>query len=284
MILNDVYRLSNDIQIPKLGLGTWMVEGAAATNAVKTAIDMGYRHIDTAQDYFNEAEVGDGVRASGIPRNEIFVTTKLSAQHKNYADAAESIEESLRLLDIEYIDLMIIHCPKPWDKYHGKDRFFEGNKEAWRALEDAHKAGKIKSIGLSNFQIVDIENLLETCTVKPVVNQILAHVTNTPIELIDYCKEKGILVEAYSPIGHGELFKNDEIKAMAEKYQVSLPQLCIRYTLQLGLLPLPKTANPEHMRNNADVNFVISEDDMTALKAMETISDYGEASVFPVYQ
>lgn len=284
MVLTETYTLSNGIQIPKLGLGTWMIEGAAATEAVKAAINLGYRHIDTAQDYFNEAEVGAGVKASGIARNEIFVTTKLSAQHKNYVDAAASIEESLRLLDIDYIDLMIIHCPKPWDQYHGEDRFVEGNHEAWRALEDAYNAGKIKAIGLSNFQIVDIENILANCTVKPVVNQVLAHVTNTPAELINYCKENGILIEAYSPIGHGELFKNNAIKAMAEKYQVSLPQLCISYTLQLGLLPLPKTANPEHMKNNADVNFVISEEDILALKAMEKINDYGDASVFPVYQ
>lgn len=284
MVLTETYTLSNGIQIPKLGLGTWMIEGAEATEAVKAAIDLGYRHIDTAQDYFNEAEVGAGVKASGIARNEIFVTTKLSAQHKNYADAAASIEQSLRLLDIGYIDLMIIHCPKPWDQYHGEDRFVEGNQEAWRALEDAYNAGKIKAIGLSNFEITDIENILANCTIKPVVNQVLAHVTNTPAELIDYCKQNGILIEAYSPIGHGELFKNDAIKAMAEKYQVSLPQLCIAYTLQLGLLPLPKTANPEHMKNNADANFVISEEDMLALKAMEKINDYGDASVFPVYQ
>ncbi len=284
MILNETYSLANGIEIPKLGLGTWMIEGQDATEAVKAAIAMGYRHIDTAQDYFNEAEVGAGVRASGIERNKIFVTTKLSAQHKNYADAAASIEESLRLLDIEYIDLMIIHCPKPWDQYHDDNRHLEGNREAWRALEDAHKAGKIKAIGLSNFLPVDIDNILQFCTVKPVINQVLAHITNTPFELIDYCAEKGIQVEAYSPIGHGELFKNEAIKEMAAKYQVSLPQLCIRYTLQLGLLPLPKTVTSAHMSNNADVNFQISEADMDKLKSMQKISDYGEAGVFPVFQ
>ncbi|MEZ5537938.1 MAG: aldo/keto reductase [Thiolinea sp.] len=284
MILNETYTLASGIEIPKLGLGTWMITEADAVEAVKTALDMGYRHIDTAQDYFNEAEVAAGIKASGVSREEIFVTTKLSAQHKTYADAAAAIEESLRLLNMDYVDMMIIHCPKPWDKYDGEDRFFDGNKEAWRALEDAHKAGKIRVIGLSNFQPVDIDNILQSCTVKPEVNQILAHVSNTPAELIEYCRQQDILVEAYSPIGHGELFKNADIQAMAEKYQVSLPQLCIRYTLQLGLLPLPKTANPEHMENNADVDFEISAEDMAVLSTMEKISDYGEASVFPVYQ
>lgn len=284
MVLNETYTLSNGIAIPKLGLGTWMIEGQSATDAVKAAIEMGYRHIDTAQDYFNEAEVGAGVRASGVARDQLFVTTKLSAQHKNYADAKASIQQSLELLDVEYIDLMIIHCPKPWDQYHDEDRHFEGNKEAWRALEEFYKEGKIKAIGLSNFQIVDIENILATCTVKPVVNQILAHVSNTPSELIEYCQSNDILVEAYSPIGHGELFKNEAIKTLSEKYGVSLPQLCIRYTLQLGLVPLPKTANPAHMKNNAELNFVISDEDMATLRATKKIENYGEASVFPVYQ
>lgn len=284
MVLNETYTLSNGLEIPKLGLGTWMIEGQAATDAVKAAIEMGYRHIDTAQDYFNEAEVGAGVKASGVSRDQLFVTTKVSAMHKNYADAKASIEQSLALLDIDYIDLMIIHCPKPWDQYHDEDRHFEGNKEAWRALEEFYKEGKIKAIGLSNFQIVDIQNILATCTVKPVVNQILAHVSNTPSELIEFCKANDILVEAYSPIGHGELFKNEAIKAMAEKYNVSLPQLCIRYTIQLGLAPLPKTATPAHMQNNAEVDFVISDEDMATLSAMEKIDNYGEAGVFPVYQ
>lgn len=151
-------------------------------------------------------------------------------------------------------------------------------------LEDAYKAGKLRAIGLSNFQKPDIENILESCSVTPMVNQILAHVSNTPKDLIQYSQEKDILVEAYSPIGHGELLKNEELTNMAKKYGVSVSRLCIRYTLQLGLLPLPKTANPEHMKDNADVDFVISEEDMEVLKNMERIKDYGEASVFPVYQ
>ena len=283
-MINETYTLSNGVAIPKIGLGTWMIDGPEAVEAVAQALKLGYRHIDTAQDYFNEAEVGKAVKASGLAREEVFITTKLSAQHKNYDDAVAAIEKSLSLLDLEYIDLMIIHCPKPWDQYHDEDRHFEGNKAAWKALESFYKAGKIKAIGLSNFQQVDVDNILDGCEVVPVVNQILAHVTNTPQALIDYCQSKGILVEAYSPIGHGELFKNADIQAMAEKYGVSLAQLCIRYTLQLGLLPLPKTANPLHMENNADVTFVISDEDMAVLSQLEKIADYGDAGVFPVYQ
>lgn len=284
MILQETYPLSNGIEIPKLGLGTWLIDKADAEQAVKDAIKIGYRHIDTAQDYFNEAEVAAGIKNCGLNRNEIFLTTKLSAQYKSYQDAAAAIDGSLQRMGLDYVDLMIIHSPQPWDKFGQSDRFFAGNQDAWRALEEAQKAGKIRSIGLSNFQKPDIDNILKSCTVAPVVNQILAHVSNTPFELIKYSQDKGMLIEAYSPVGHGELFKNNQIAQMAEKYGVSVPQLCIRYTLQLGLLPIPKTANPDHMKNNADVDFEIAAEDMTILESMEKIKDYGDASMYPVYQ
>lgn len=284
MISQETYTLSNGVAIPKLGLGTWMITGSDAERAVKEAAKLGYRHIDSAQDYGNEAEVAAGVKSCGLGREEMFVTTKLAARYKSYQDAVTAIDESLERMGFDYVDMMIIHSPQPWDSFGSSDRFFEGNREAWRALEDAHKAGKIRAIGLSNFAEQDIDNIIESCSVKPVVNQILVHAGNTPHELIRYSQDKGMLVEAYSPVGHGEVFKLGKIAEMAEKYGVSVPQLCIRYTLQLGLLPLPKTANPDHMKNNADVDFVIAEADMDALKNMEKISDYGEASVFPVYQ
>ncbi|EAR09702.1 aldo/keto reductase [Reinekea blandensis] len=284
MKLNDTFQLSNGIHIPKLGLGTWMIEGQQAEQAVLEALKLGYRHLDTAQDYGNEAQVADGIRASGLAREEVFITTKLAAQYKNYADAKAAIDDSLQRMRLDHVDLMIIHSPQPWGDFGAEDRYFSGNSEAWRALEEAYQAGKIKAIGLSNFQQPDVENILQSATLKPMVNQILAHVTNLPNELIDYCRSQDILVEAYSPIGHGELLKNTELKAMADRYQVSLPQLCIRFVLQLGLLPLPKTANPAHMSNNADLDFEISEDDMQALSNMKKIADYGEASVFPVYR
>ena len=178
---------------------------------------------------------------------------------------------------------MIIHSPKPWMQFHKDEPFFEGNREAWRALEEAYQAGKLRAIGLSNFEKTDLDNILEACTVKPMVNQILAHISNTPFELIQYSHDQDILVEAYSPVAHGELVKNQEVRQIAEKYGVTVPQLGIRYVLQLGLLPLPKTANPAHMKNNADVDFVISDEDMEFLKNMDQIEDYGSASMFPVY-
>lgn len=283
MILHETYTLNNGIEIPKLGLGTWFIADEQAAEAVRTAIDLGYRHIDTAQAYQNEAGVGKGVRNANVKREELFVTTKLAAEIKSYQAAVTSIDESLERMGLDYIDLMIIHSPKPWQEYHEEDRHFEGNREAWRALEDAYKAGKLKAIGVSNFEKEDLSNILETATVKPMVNQVLAHISNTPKELIAFCEANQILVEAYSPIGHGELLKNEDLQKMAEKYGVSVPQLSIRYDIQLGLLPLPKTANPNHMKANASLDFVISEEDMDTLKNMERIKDYGEASMFPVF-
>ncbi|HAU94278.1 MAG TPA: 2,5-diketo-D-gluconic acid reductase, partial [Alteromonas sp.] len=240
--------------------------------------------IDTAQAYENEAGVGRGIKAGSVPRDQLFITTKLAAEAKSYDEAKKAIDESLAKLDLDYIDMMIIHSPQPWANFGDDDRYFEGNLEAWKALEEAYKDGKLRAIGLSNFKQQDIQNILDNCTVKPLVNQVLAHASNTPFELIEFVQKQEMLVEAYSPVGHGELFKNDEIKALADKYGVSVPQLAIRYDLQLGLLPLPKSTNPEHMKNNADVDFIISDEDMETLKNLPTIEDYGDASDMPVFQ
>lgn len=283
MVLKENYTLANGVEIPKLGLGTWFIKDEDAALAVKTAADLGYRHMDTAQAYQNERGVGEGVRTCGVKRDEMFVTTKLAAEIKSYKQAVASIDHSLQTMGLDYIDMMIIHSPKPWMEFHDDDPYYEGNREAWRALEEAYKAGKLRAIGLSNFQPADISNILENCTVAPMVNQVLAHISNTPKELIEYSQQKGILVEAYSPVAHGELMKNEEVIKMAGKYGVSVPQLSIRYCLELGLLPLPKTANPAHMKNNAAVDFSISAEDMEQLKNLKQIGHYGAASMFPVY-
>jgi diketogulonate reductase-like aldo/keto reductase len=283
MILEEKYTLSNGVEIPKLGLGTWFINNEDAVQAVKDAASIGYRHIDTAQAYQNESGVGEGIRASGVNRKDMFVTTKLAAEVKSYKEALASIDASLQRSGLDHIDLMIIHSPKPWAKFLEAEPYFEGNREAWRALEEAYGAGKIRAIGLSNFKEADIENILGSCSVKPMVNQILTHISNTPHELIEFCKDKNILVEAYSPVGHGELLKNQQIKEIAEKYKVSVPQIGIRYCLQLGLLPLPKTSNPKHMKTNAEVDFVISDEDMDLLKNMRQIESYGAHSKFPVF-
>src|SRR4051794_36032050 len=283
MILEETYKLSNGVEIPKLGLGTWFINDKDVVQAVKDAAKIGYQHIDTAQAYGNESGVGEGIRTCGVSREEMFVTTKLAAEVKSYKEAVASMDGSLKKLGLDYIDLMIIHSPKPWAKFLESDPCLEGNREAWRALEEAYKAGKLRGIGLSNFEKADIDNILSSCSVKPMVNQILAHISNTPKELIQYNQDKNILVEAYSPFGHGELFKNQEVAAIAEKYKVSVSQLAIRYCLQLDLLPLPKTANLQHMKTNAEVDFVINEKDMEFLKNVQQIQDYGEHSKFPVY-
>lgn len=283
MILNEKYKLSNGVGIPKLGLGTWMIPEEQTDEAVRKAVELGYRHIDTAQAYGNEAGVGRGVKSCGIPREELFVTSKVAAEHKSYETAARSIDETLEKTGLDYLDMMIIHAPQPWAEFRGEKRYFEENREAWRALEDAYKAGKLRAIGVSNFLADDLESLFEGAEIKPMVNQILTHISNTPIELIDFCKANGILCEAYSPIAHGEALKNKAISDMAAKYGVSAAQLCVRYTIDLGMVSLPKTSNPEHMRFNAEIDFEISAEDMEVLKNFEKIKDYGEYSFFPVF-
>ena len=202
MILQETYTLANGIAIPKLGLGTWFIDNNKAAQAVRTAVELGYRLIDTAQAYGNERGVGDGIRTCGLKREELFVASKVAAEHKTYEDAARSIDETM------------------------------------------------EKMGLP---------------------------------LLDYCTQQDIRVEAYSPIAHGEALKNPAITAMAEKYGVSVPQLCIRYVLQLGAVALPKTADPGHMRSNAAVDFAISPEDMETLRSMEHLTDYGDYNVFPVF-
>ena len=281
--MNENYTLANGVKIPKLGLGTWMIDNDKVVEVVKQAIDLGYRHIDTAQAYQNEEGVGRGVRESGIAREELFLTTKLAAEIKTYEEAKQAIDESLQKMGTDYIDLMLIHSPQPWMEFGEEDRFFEGNVEAWRALEDAYETGKLRAIGVSNFIEADLENLFDHGTIQPMVNQVLAHISNTPFDLIQYAQDRRILVEAYSPIAHGAVLDNEELIEMAKRYDVSVAQLCIRYDLQLGLLPLPKTQTYEHLQSNRMLDFTISDEDMETLKHVEKIKDYGEARVMPVF-
>lgn len=283
-ILNETYTLSNGVQIPKLGLGTWFIGDKDAAGAVRNAIKLGYRLIDTAQAYMNEAGVGEGVRTCGVPREEIFVTSKIAAEAKSYADAKKAIDDILAKTGLDYLDLVIIHAPQPWKKWRNKkDRFFEENVQVWKAMEETYKAGKLKAIGVSNFLIDDLQNILDHCEIKPMVNQVLCHISNTPAELIAFCEKNGILVEAYAPIAHGKVLKNKKIKAMADKYGVTVAQLCIRYDIQLGTVALPKTSNPEHMKGNTAVDFVISDKDMEILKDVAPIKSYGMMRIMPVF-
>lgn len=276
--------LTNGVSVPQLALGTWLIDDSVVAEAVRAAVKLGYRHIDTAQAYGNERGVGQGVCESGVPRDEIFVTSKVAAEHKDYKSAAAGIDETLRKTGLDYLDMMIIHSPQPWKLVNqSDDRFIEGNREAWRALEDAYQAGKLRAIGVSNFLQEDIVSLWQTAAIKPMVNQVLCHISNTPLELIGFCVEKGMIMEAYSPVAHGEAMKNPQIVEMARKYGVTVPQLCIRYDIQLGMIVLPKTANPSHMKSNAEVDFDITEEDMQILKNVRHIANYGEHSFFPVF-
>ena len=284
MTYTNNVELNNGVKIPALGLGTWLLNDEQTEQAVIDAISLGYRHIDTAQAYGNEKGVGEGVRKSGVDRQELFITTKVAAEEKTYEGAAASIDESLRKTGLDYFDLMIIHSPQPWKEVNQlDDRYFEGNIQAWKALEAAYKAGKVRAIGVSNFLREDLENLLENTEIKPMVNQVLCHIGNTPLELIEFCQSKEIKVEAYSPIGHGAILNRKDVKAIATKYDVSVAQLSLKYALQLGIVVIPKTSNPDHMKNNAELDFEISDADMETLKAIEKIDDYGEHSFFPVF-
>ncbi|WP_278850072.1 aldo/keto reductase [Thomasclavelia spiroformis] len=281
--MNEFFELSNGLKIPKVGLGTWSIDNDKVEEVVECALEAGYRHIDTAQAYGNEEGVGKAIRKSNIARQDLFITSKIAAEAKTYQEAYDSINETLNKMGLDYLDLMIIHSPQPWQEFRDDNRYFKENKEVWKALETAYQEGKVKAIGVSNFLKDDLENILTSCQIKPMVNQILTHISNTKTELIKFCKENDILVEAYSPIAHGAILKNENIIAMANKYNVSVARLCIRYIIQLGLVALPKASSKEHLIDNLKVDFEISEEDMEVLKAIKTIEDYGQDDFFPVF-
>lgn len=283
MIFEETYPLANGTALPKLGFGTWLIPDDKAEEAVRQALAVGYRHIDTAQAYRNERGVGEAVHGCGLAREEIFITSKVAAEHKTYESAKASIEETLDKMGLDYLDLMIIHSPQPWAEWRGEKRYFEENREAWRALEEAYQAGKLKAIGVSNFLIDDLESLLAGCEIRPMVNQILNHIGNTPSDLIAYCQSQNIVAESYSPIAHGQILAQPMVTAAAAKYAVTPAQLCVRYAIQLGTAALPKTENPVHMAENAAVEFTISEEDMAQLQNLRFEDTYGEFRHFPVF-
>lgn len=282
-MINEKITLYNGVKVPVLGLGTWMIDDDKVKEVVINAFKLGYRHIDTAEVYGNERGVGEAIRESGLKREEIFLTTKLIAEAKTYEEAKEQIELSFKKLGVDYIDLMIIHSPQPWADFRNVNHYYEGNLAAWKALCEFYEAGKIRAIGVSNFEKEDIENILKHSKVKPMVNQILTHISNTQISVIKYCQENGIAVEAYSPLAHGEILKNKTIKEIADRLNVSIAQLSIRYTLELGLISLPKATSVEHLKDNLDVNFKISSGDMKKLIELDNIENYGDYSFFPVF-
>lgn len=276
MLLEECFKLNNNQRIPKVALGTWQTPNEVAKDIVIAAIDAGYRHIDTAIAYGNEEGVGEGVRvamaATGVHRESIFITSKIPAEVKSYKEAEQNILESCKRLNCRHIDMMLIHAPKPWSEMNDpsvKKNYYEENVAVWKAMEEAYSAGCFRAIGVSNFEIEDLDNLMGECRVMPSVNQIRVHIGHVPTELIEYCNTNGILVEAYSPNATGRLMNDPVVCAIAQKYRVSVPQLASRFLLQLGLLPLPKSANVDRVRQNAYLDFEINLEDMGELLNIE---------------
>ena len=264
----DTYTLANGAKMPKIGFGTWQIpNGEAAYNAVRMALKHGYRHIDTAEGYQNEESVGRAIKDSGIPRKDIWITTKLESHIKTYEGALAAFEKSLKELNVDYIDLFIIHAPWPWSEM-GKD-CSEGNVLAYKAMEKVYKEGKVRAIGVSNFQPKEIQNILDHCEVLPQVNQIGFFIGNNQQETHEFCKARNILIEAYSPLAIGHALSNETIQKMALKYTVSPAQICIRYCIEKGTAPLPKSTHESRIIENTKVDFVINKEDMAILDAIK---------------
>ncbi|MCG2792137.1 MAG: aldo/keto reductase [Weeksellaceae bacterium] len=258
--------LNNGTEIPEIGFGTWQTtEGVQKT--VNEALTSGYTHIDTADIYGNESEIGQAIESSGIDRKKLYLTTKIWNSNRSAAGVKQSVEQSLKKLKTDYLDLLLIHWPANAKQFAN---WKEINAETWKAMEKLTKCGTVRSIGVSNFLVPHLKALLETAEVIPAVDQIEFHPGYTQSETVDFCREEGIVIEAWSPIGSGRLLKDEELKTIASHYGVSPAILCIQFCLQSGVVVLPKSENPENIKNNLHFSrFEISEDDMKALKNLK---------------
>ena len=266
--LDESFDLANGVHIPRIGFGTWQIpDGDPAYDATLFALQNGYRHVDTARAYGNEASVGRALLDSGLPRSSVFVTSKLPAEVKSGEGAEQKFEETMSALALDQLDLYLIHAPWPWSEI-GKD-CRAGNRAVWKVMEGLYTSGRCRAIGVSNFNVADLTDLMEASSITPHVNQIRFHVGHTQEEVLRFCRERDILVEAYSPLATGRLLGNTQIDAIARKYGVRVPRLCIRYALQRGTLPLPKSTHPEYILENADIDFAIAADDMASLDGMK---------------
>lgn len=267
-LLTDGYRLLNGTTIPCVGFGTWQTpDGEVGYNSVLSALKSGYRHIDTATAYGNEESVGrainDFIRSGGARRDEIFVTTKLANPDHGYEQARAAIDRSLKALGLDYVDLYLIHWPNP-AKF--RDHWKEANAGSWKAMEEAYAEGKLRAIGVSNFCERHYEALMESAKILPMVNQIKVCPGIPQTELVAFSKKKGMVVEAYSPLGTGGIFSSELMISLSEKYKKSIAQICVRWSLQNGLLPLPKSVTESRILENTDVfDFELSEEDVKAI-------------------
>lgn len=260
--------LYNGILMPEIGFGTWKAPtGEVTVEAVKAAIECGYTHINCAAIYGNEKEVGLGIKESNVDRKDLFITSKLWNDVRGYQETIDAFNQTLSDLQLDYLDLYLIHWPRPV-KYH--DNYIEKNIESWKAMEDLYKQGKIKAIGVSNFKVHHMEEIIENCGIKPMVNQIEFHPSCLEKEIRDFCKKENIVVTGYSPLANGKVFECKELVEFSEKYGVSIAQLCIRYALQHDVIPLVKSVTKERIKANLNINFVISDEDMEKIDKITT--------------
>ncbi|MGB0432541.1 MAG: aldo/keto reductase [Bacteroidia bacterium] len=272
--MSTSYTLHNSIKIPSIGFGTWQTpDGEIAKQAVVNAIESGYRHIDTAAIYRNELGVGEGIKESGIKRNEIFITTKVWNKARGYDLTMSSFERSIEKLDSDYIDLLLIHWPANAKQFNNWATI---NASTWKALETLYEQGALKAIGVSNFLPHHLKSLFVKANIKPMVNQIEYHPGFMQQDVVSFCNAENILIEAWSPLGTGKLLQNETLKTIAKFYNVSVAQLCIKWALQNNVLPLPKSVTPSRISENINVNqFTISDDDISTINKLPFIGGSG---------
>ena len=265
--LQEEFILLNGVRMPKIGFGTWQITDLTdAYEATADVLACGCRHVDTARVYGNEESVGRAVRDSGKPRSQLFVTSKLPAEIKDPEEALTSFETTMDTIGLDYLDCYLIHAPWPWHDI-GRD-CTAGNKAVWQSMEAIYRSGRAKVIGVSNFSASDLQAILDGCSVKPMVNQIRYFVGHTQPQVVDFCRRQQVVVTAYSPLATGKILHHPDIRKVAERYGKSIAQICIRYVLQKEVGPLPKSTHAERIRENADVDFEIGEDDMALLDAL----------------
>ena len=274
-------KLNNGVLIPQPGFGTFLTpDGETAVNAVRCAIEQGYRHIDTAAVYGNEVSVGEGIRQGGVPREELFVTSKVWNTERGYETTLRAFDKTLKDLGLDYLDLYLIHWPANTLQFG--DAADGINQETWRALEKLYNEGMIRAIGLSNFMPHHLEAVLQKAEVMPAVDQIEYHTGFLQQECVDCCKEKGIVVEAWSPLGRGSVLFDELLMGLAEKYGSTVAQLVVRWVMQKGIVPLVKSITPSRIEENYQVfDFDISEEDMLLIDGIQAVrigSDPDEAT------
>lgn len=261
------FKLSNGIEIPAIGFGTWLLEGEKVTEPLKIALEKGYTHIDTAAIYKNEKEIGAVLKAENVDRSKLFITSKCWNTERGYEKAMAAFEQTLTDLQTDYLDLYLIHWPANETQF--PDTWAELNAGTWRAFEEIYKSGKAKAIGVSNFNINHLEALFETAEIKPMVNQIEIHPGHSQPELVDFCKQHNLLVEAWSPLGSGRILENELIVSLADKYNVSVGQICINYCLAKEILPLPRSSSEKNIEANlTSNNFKLSAEDVKTIDEM----------------